>query len=206
MKLSVAFAVPFVVPLLGLAGCAHPQVRSPLASSSSLTSASITRETTPSEDQTGATAQLPEPSVLLGAWASEFPDAAHLLGSWVKQHQATASTLAQWQQANPVKMKTLIDWSVTDVDDPVTVFLMDRWGWDDLRAIGNNDPSGIATFLGWIRSAPTAATDLEWQSRALRFALRNADSLVRMNPAREMAKHEGPLTWTTSPGRELKAP
>jgi hypothetical protein len=196
MKLSVLFAVAS----LGLAACAHSQTRAPAVSSTSLTSASIER-VGPEAPQAPAWT---EPIVPLDEWASRFPDAARLLGAWVQAHRATASALAQWEREEPVKMMTLIEWSVTDVDDPISVLLMDRWGWDGLRAIADRDPAGISAFLTWTRNAPTAATNFDWQPGALTFALENASALTRMNPEREMAKHAEPLTWTTT--REMGIP
>lgn len=140
----------------------------PVATSTS-TAGRIDRTRWGADAPTGSVPRLPQSMIAHAApvamqspseWKTRYPFAASELVVWSKQHAALTDALAAWEDREPDKSRALVEWAVTHVYEGIGAFLMERYGWDDLRDIRQTDPDGFDAFLSWCRRAPQAAEEL----------------------------------------------
>ncbi len=110
-----------------------------------------------------------ERTATIDEWRPRYPHPAHILDEWAVTYPQTASRLVAWSGREPEKLEVLVFWSVTSRVDPISVFLLDRPGWEELGAIAHDDPKGIAAFLEWVRRSPGAAEELALHAGGLQF-------------------------------------
>lgn len=181
--MKIAITLSGLALLIG--GCAHEPER-PAVSTTSTTSAALTRQAEPTQ-LPQADAQPKEPAHILAVfpdttpaptyvpatdkievakqepiedWSGRYPDASTQLVDWIKAHPATAERVAAFDARHPIRMSSLVDWAVTHKYESVEAFLYGRAGWDELQGILHDDPSAMAELVDWMRRSPHAAEEL----------------------------------------------
>lgn len=102
-------------------------------------------------------------------WRARYPHSARVLDEWTATYPRSASRLIAWSAREPEKLEVLVLWSVSSPFDTIGVFLIERPSWEELGAIANDDPEGIAAFLHWARRSRSAAEELAIHPGGLAF-------------------------------------
>ena len=124
---------------------------------------------------TAAVATTPPISV----WSKRYPDAARSLAEWSESHGAAAEGLGRWTERHPDQMPILVAWAVTNVEDPLGAFFLNRSTFGDLQRIADEDRAAVDELLHWIRSAPMAAEELAAHPGGLAFTTLHEKQLAR---------------------------
>lgn len=127
---------------------------------------------TPLQKQMEEEQKYPVPAVETAEeWLQRYPDAARMLSTWSREHPRGARTLASMEHEQPDHVRVLVVWALSNPYEGLDAFMMNREGWDDLKAFREHEPEAVDDILHWCRVAPKAAEELVLHSPGFGAAL-----------------------------------
>lgn len=110
----------------------------------------------------------PLPTESTREWEARYPFPASELTRIAQRNRDASAALVEWERKDPEKSRALMGWVITHPYEEVSVFLINRPGWDEFNAMRAKYPGPIDDVLEWARHAPKAADELF--TRATGFA------------------------------------